>query len=105
MSATGLMWYGTNFSRPVFMKILQQHRQSYYHVAWGGQGHLERYQDLTQEYDAIASHDAPTAMGLLEDDITFQQDDLTDRIVELTAALDEAADQIEDLFPLVRLYK
>ena len=52
VGGTGLMWYGTNFSRPVFKKVLQQHRQSYYHVAWGGQGHLEKYQDLMPEYNA-----------------------------------------------------
>ena len=63
VGGTGLMWYGTNFSRPVFKKVLQQHRQSYYHVAWGGQGHLEKYQDLMPEYKAILAEDAATAMS------------------------------------------
>ena len=76
VSSTGLMWYGTNFSRPVLKKILQRHRQSYYHIAWGGQGHLERYQDLMPEYDAILAEDATTAMDLLSDDIAFQKQDL-----------------------------
>jgi hypothetical protein len=78
-------------------------RQSYYHIAWGGQGHLERYQDLMPEYDAILAGDETTAMDLLSADIAFQQQDLTSRIVELTAAMDEASNQIEDLFPLVSL--
>ena len=47
------MWYGTNFSEPVFKKILQQHRPSYYHVCWGGQGHLAKYRNLMPEYNAI----------------------------------------------------
>ena len=100
VGGTGLMWYGTNFSRPVFKKVLQQHRQSYYHIAWGGQGHLEKYQDLTPEFNAILDEDAEMAMDLLDDDIAFQQSDLAVRIAAMTATLDEASDQIEDLITL-----
>jgi hypothetical protein len=102
VASTGLMWYGTNFSRPVFKKVLQQHRQSYYHIAWGGQGHLEKYQDLIPEYNLILAKDAGSAMSMLSDDIEFQQADLADRIVAMTETLDEASAQIKDLFPLVQ---
>jgi hypothetical protein len=103
VAGTGLMWYGTNFSEPVFTKILQQHRQSYYHVCWGAQGHLEKYQNLVPDYDAILDGDAPTAMSLLDGQLDAQRGDLAVRIIDMTAVLNEASDQIEDLFPLLHL--
>ena len=103
IAGTGLMWYGTNFSRPVFKKILQQHRQSYYHIAWGGQGHLEKYQDLMPICDAIVGHGDPsTILTMINESRGVQIDDLTQRIIDMTATLNEASDQIEDLFPLVQ---
>ena len=96
------MWYGTNFSQPVFKKILQQHRPTYYHVCWGAQGHLPKYQDLIPDYEAVLDEDAGTALGLLEHQILVQQADLTERIDVLTDQLNETSDQIEDLYPLVR---
>ena len=102
IGTTGLMWYGTNFSEPVFKKILQQHRPSYYHVCWGAQGHLAMYQNLVPDYEAVLGKDAGTALGLLDHQLLVQQDDLTTRILTMTDALNEASDQIEDLFPLQR---
>ena len=101
VSTVGLMCYGTNFSEPVFQKVLQQHRPTYYHIAWGGQGHLEWYQNLMPDYAAIEAHNATLAIGLLDDQIAFQQDDLEARIIEMTAVLDDAANQIEDLLPVM----
>jgi hypothetical protein len=100
IGATGLMWYGTNFSEPVFKKILQQHRPTYYHVCWGAQGHLARYQNLVPDYRAVLAEDAETALGLLRHKIVVQQADLRERILVLTDQLREASDQIEDLYPL-----
>jgi hypothetical protein len=102
IGTTGLMWYGTNFSEPVFKKILQQHRPSYYHVCWGAQGHLAKYQNLVPEYEAVLDEDAATALDLLADHLFAQEDDLTTRILTMTDALNDASDQIEDLFPLQR---
>jgi hypothetical protein len=100
VAGTGLMWYGTNFSQPVFKKILQQHRATYYHVCWGGQGHLEKYQDLTPEYTAIGDEQAALALDLLGPDLKAQVADLDARLADMTAVLDETSDQIEDLFPV-----
>ena len=100
IGTTGLMWYGTNFSDPVFKKILQQHRPSYYHICWGAQGHQAKYQNLKPDYEAVLDGDAATALGLLEHQLLVQENDLGVRIDALTAALNEASDQIEDLFPL-----
>jgi len=104
IGTTGLMWYGTNFSQPVFKKILQQHRPTYYHICWGAQGHQPRYQDLSLDYEAVLDEDAGAALGLLEHQILVQQADLTDRIAVLTDQLNETSDQIEDLYPLVRRF-
>ena len=99
------MWYGTNFSEPVFKKILQQHRQSYYHVCWGGQGHLEKYQDLMPDYNADPRRATPPRRWTCSR-ITAQPQaaDLETRIADMTAVLDEASDQIEDLSPLFVVY-
>ncbi|NLE23046.1 MAG: M28 family peptidase, partial [Actinobacteria bacterium] len=101
IGATGLMWYGTSFSEPVFKKILQQHRPTYYHVCWGAQGHLAKYQNLKPEYEAVLDGDETGALGLLRQHLQVQEDDLRDRIDVLTEQLNEASDQIEDLYPLV----
>ena len=100
VAGTGLMWYGTNFSPEVFAKILQQHRQSYYHVAWGGQGHMEKYQDLTPVYDDILAELPNMAKEALAGHIDAQKNDLRARIIDMTAVYNEAADQIQDLIPL-----
>ena len=99
IASTGLMWYGTNFSPGVFKKVLQQHRQSYYHIAWGGQGHLEKYQNLQPEYDDILGKRQATARESLAPHIAAQVKDLQARVIAMTAVFDEAADQIEDLIP------
>lgn len=105
IAATGLMWYGTNFSEPVFKKVLQQHRPTFYHVCWGAQGHLARYQNLVPDYEAALAKDAPTALALLDHQILVQKADLSERIVTLTEQLNEMSDQIEDLSPLYRAPK
>jgi Iap family predicted aminopeptidase len=102
IGATGLMWYGTNFSEPVFTKILQQHRPTYYHVCWGAQGHLAKYQNLIPDYEAVLAGDAAAALALLEHQILVQEEDLGLRIDTLTDQINEASDQIEDLYPLQR---
>jgi Iap family predicted aminopeptidase len=101
ISSVGLMWYGINFSEPVFTKELQRHRQSYYRICWGGQGHLAKYQNLMPDYNAVLAHDEGTAMGLLDSQIAFQRGDLQARIADMTAVFDEASNQIEDLLPPV----
>ena len=101
VSSVGLMWYGTNFSEPVFKRELQRHRQTYYRITWGGQGHLAKYQNLVPDYEAILDTHAGTAMDLLDGQIEAQKNDLQDRIVDMTAVLHEASDQIEDLFPVM----
>ena len=101
VSGVGLMWYGTNFSEPVFKKILNQHRPSYYHVCWGAQGHMAKYQNLVPDYNAIIGHDASTAMDYLDGQLGVQESDLETRIVDMTAVLNETSGQIEDLFPLI----
>ena len=99
VGAVGLMWYGTNFSHAVFTKELQRHRQSYYRIAWGGQGHLDKYQDLTPEYNAILADDGPTARTGLQAKLGVQQADLDSRLVAMTGTLNAASDQIGDLLP------
>jgi len=99
VSQVGLMWYGANFSHAVFAKELQRHRQSYYRICWGGQGHLDRYQDLTPEYDAILSSDTSTAYDGLTVKADVQIDDLTARVVAMTDVLNGASDQLEDMLP------
>lgn len=99
VAAVGLMWYGTNFSHAVFAKELQRHRQSYYRICWGGQGHLDKFQDLTPEYNAILAGDAAGARSGLRAKLSVQQADLDLRLAAMTAALDKASDQIEDLLP------
>ena len=103
VSTVGLMWYGTTFSQPVYKRVLQQHRPTYYRVCWGGQGHLAKYQDLTPDYNAILDRDAGTATELLGGRLDVQLNDLQDRIVDMTAVLNEATDQIEDLFPVMNM--
>jgi len=103
IATTGLMWYGTNFSEPVFKKILQQHRPTYYHVCWGAQGHLAKYQNMVPDYQAVLAEDAGTALDLLQHKLLVQQADLADRIDVLTDQINDAADQIEDLYPLQRV--
>lgn len=105
IATTGLMWYGTNFSRPVFREILQQHRPSYYNVCWGAQGHQPRYQDNTPEYEAILAGDQTTALDLIQSRLDVQEADLQARIVDMTSVLDEAAAQIEDLFPVMAMIR
>ena len=99
VSSVGLMWYGINFSHQVFLKELQRHRQSYYRVCWGGQGHLDKYQDLTPEYNAILSGDDATAFDGLSAKVALQKADLAKRLVGMTDCLNEASDQIHDLLP------
>jgi Iap family predicted aminopeptidase len=103
IATTGLMWYGTNFSEPVFKKILQQHRPTYYHVCWGAQGHLAKYQNMVPDYQAVLAEDAGAALDLLQHKLLVQQADLADRIDVLTGQMNDAADQIEDLYPLQRV--
>ena len=99
VSQVGLMWYGTNFSHAVFAKELQRHRQSYYRICWGGQGHLDKYQDLTPEYNAILADDGVAAYDGLTTKLAAQTADLNTRLVAMTSALNEASAQIEDLLP------
>jgi Iap family predicted aminopeptidase len=99
VSQVGLMWYGINFSHSVFTKELQRHRQSYYRICWGGQGHLDKYQDLMSEYQAILDGDGSTAYDGLNDKMAMQVTDLNARIAAMTSTLDQASDQIEDLLP------
>ena len=101
VSQVGLMWYGINFSHSVFTKELQRHRQSYYRICWGAQGHLDKYQDLMPEYDAILSGDGDAAYDGLVTKMDAQVTDLTARVAIMTLALDEASSQIEDLLPPV----
>jgi Iap family predicted aminopeptidase len=99
VSQVGLMWYGINFSHAVFAKELQRHRQSYYRICWGGQGHLDRYQDLTPEYSAILGGDGDGAHDGLQAKLALQTADLNVRLAAMTDALNEASNQIEDLLP------
>jgi Iap family predicted aminopeptidase len=99
VSQVGLMWYGVNFSHEVFAKELQRHRQSYYRICWGGQGHLDKYQDLTPEYNAILSGDGSAAYSGLTSKLAAQTVDLNTRVVAMTGALNDASEQIEDLLP------
>ena len=95
----GLMWYGINFSHAVFKKELQRHRATYYRVCWGGQGHLDNYQDLMREYTAILGSDATTASTGLTTKLAAQVVDLQTRLTAMTSVLNQASDQIEDLLP------
>jgi len=99
VGSVGLMWYGTNFSHQVFLKELQRHRQSYYRICWGAQGHLDKYQDLTPEYNAILAGDGVTAYDGLQDKVALQEADLANRLVAMTDCLNEASDQIHDVLP------
>ncbi len=95
----GLMWYGINFSHSVFAKELQRHSATYYRICWGGQGHLDRYQDLTPQYYAILGSDGPSASAGLTTKLAAQITDLQTRLTVMTGVLNQASDQIEDLLP------
>jgi len=100
VASVGLMWYGINFSHQVFLKELQRHRQTYYRICWGGQGHLDKYQDLTPEYNTILAGD--DARPGLEAKVALQKTDLAKRLVAMTDCLNEASDQIHDLLPPIK---
>jgi Peptidase family M28 len=101
VGAVGLMWYGTNFSGPVFKRELRYHQDSFYRIGFAGQGHLATYQNLMPDYNAILAGNAAGAMDLLDGKIAFQESDLEARIVDMSTVLREASDQIEDLFPIM----
>ncbi len=101
VGSVGLMWYGTNFSHPVFLRELQRHRDSYYRITWGAQGHLALYQDLTPVMDAITAQDKTTALDGLNAATAEQNADLDLRIIQATDVLERSADQILDLIPPV----
>jgi hypothetical protein len=99
ISGIGLNWYGVSFSHPVYVKDLQRHRQSYYRIAWGGQGQLERYQDLTPEVALIQAGNYAAAQTSLIAKAQTLVADLDERLADMAELLDELTPSVEDLLP------
>ena len=95
LDGVGYTYYGTEFSRAVFLKEQERHDPSYERIFWGGLGHLPQPIDVMPAYDVI------TAGG----DMTPAVDMLTaieaDKLAELEARLADLCDLLEAVTPQV----
>ena len=104
LEGVNLGWYGTHFSRPVYLTNLHQREPGYVHANMADLGHMAMTLDIMPEYDLVVAARAEKARPLaavaaLEVKIAAEQRDIEARLDALTGVLVDATNAVDAITP------
>ena len=94
LSEVGYIWYGLNFSQPVYLHEVARHDPDYWAIGWAGQGHLPQPIDVLPEYLQIKADQLDQAVSGLRAERTRQIGQLNKRLNHIAAVLEPLPAQI-----------
>jgi len=104
LEGVNLGWYGTHFSRPVYLANLRQREPGCVHANMADLGHMAMTLDIMPEHDLVRAARAQkaepaAALAALKLKITAEKRDIASRLDALTAVLVEATNAVDAITP------